>query len=117
MDLPAAITPAEFYSDTNVIFEGYNAYPNFLTYLVNGNQHCFTNKELYYTADAISAEDNGQSTSQEMMYQWVNNFPLAPGQSETTVCEGTLQLSQNFTGSDDKTYCSKSLASKKYTQK
>jgi hypothetical protein len=69
--------------------------------------------------DAISATDNGQSSSKDMMYQWVNTFPLAKGGSETTICDGTLQAVNNETSTtaiDRTTYCSKALASKKYTQ-
>ena len=65
------------------------------------------------------------------MYQWTGKFPLTPGQSETTVCDGTLQYySYNMTSAtstpytkesisaiDRTTYCDKTLASKKYTQK
>jgi hypothetical protein len=120
MNLPAAITPAEFYSDTNVIFQSYNTYPNFLTYLVNGNQHCFTPSSVYYTADAISADDNGQTATKEMMSTWTGHFPLATGQSETTICEGTIQYAssanETVTAVDRTTYCSKALYSKVYTQ-
>eukprot|EP00604_Paraphysomonas_vestita_P002025 CAMPEP_0174820430 /NCGR_PEP_ID=MMETSP1107-20130205/4264_1 /TAXON_ID=36770 /ORGANISM="Paraphysomonas vestita, Strain GFlagA" /LENGTH=386 /DNA_ID=CAMNT_0016035773 /DNA_START=126 /DNA_END=1286 /DNA_ORIENTATION=- len=128
MNLPAALTPADFYTLTNTVFKGYNTYPNFLTYLVNGNQHCFTPTNVYYTADPISATDNGASTSSELMYQWTGNFPLTPGESEKTICDGTLKYySMNMTSSsvskesitavDRTTYCDKTLASKKYTQK
>lgn len=52
------------------------------------------------------------------MYEWVNSFPLPTGGTETTVCDGALLYSQNSTTAVDRTtYCSKALASKKYTQK
>lgn len=62
------------------------------------------------------------------MYQWTGNFPLTPGESEKTICDGTLKYySMNMTSSsvskesitavDRTTYCDKTLASKKYTQK
>jgi len=116
MNMSAAITPEEFYSDVNTIFEGYNNYPNFLTYLVDGNQHCFTPASLYFTADAISSTDNGQSSSQEMMHEWAGNFPLSNGESETTVCEGQLQLTANAGAPNDQTYCSDNLVPKKFTE-
>jgi hypothetical protein len=48
----AVITPAQFYNNVNEIFGTYNKnHPNFLTYLVDGDQHCFTPIALYYTAD------------------------------------------------------------------
>ena len=49
-DTSASITPEQFYSDVNTIFEGYNKNDNFLTYLVDGDQHCFTPSSVYYTA-------------------------------------------------------------------
>jgi hypothetical protein len=67
MGLPAFQTPAQFYDDVNTIFEvnhsplvsphltiqGYNVNPNFLTYLVSGDQHCFTPLSLYYTSGCL----------------------------------------------------------------
>lgn len=87
----AAITPESFYDDVNAVFEEYNGHDNFLTYLVDGTQHCFSPYNLFYTADGISAEDNGAAATQEMMYEWANHFPLAESESESTVCEGDLQ--------------------------
>lgn len=54
MNMTAAITPEIFYDDVNTIFEGYNTHPNFLTYLVDGDQHCFTPMNLYYSAGTFS---------------------------------------------------------------
>jgi hypothetical protein len=48
---------------------------------------------------------------------------LPTGGTESTICDGTLMFSQNSTTGmdteavDRTTYCSKALASKKYTQK
>jgi hypothetical protein len=48
----ADITPTEFYNGVNEIFGTYNKdHTNFLTYLVDGDQHCFTPSSVYYTAD------------------------------------------------------------------
>jgi hypothetical protein len=48
----AAITPTEFYNGVNEIFGTYNKnHANFLTYLVDGDQHCFTPSDVYYSAD------------------------------------------------------------------
>jgi hypothetical protein len=49
-DSSAAINPEEFYYGVNTIFEEYNKNDNFLTYLVDGDQHCFTPSSVYYTA-------------------------------------------------------------------
>lgn len=111
MNMSASITPSQFYTDVNNIFGGYNKYSNFLTYLVNGDQHCFSPLSLYYTADTISSKDNGATSSQEMMYKWTNNFPLANGASETTACDGTVQATGSGT-----TYCSSSVVPKSFTE-
>lgn len=111
----AAITPEIFYDDVNTIFEGYNVNNNFLTYLVNGDQHCFSPLDLFYTADGISAEDNGKQATQEMMYEWTAHFPLPNSASEATVCEGDVQSRAN--GAVNKqTYCSAELTPKTYTE-
>jgi len=123
MNMSAAITPEIFYSDVNTIFEGYNTADNFLTYLVDGDQHCFTPANLYYTADGISAEDDGKTSTQEMMYQWTSHFPLASGEAEKTVCEGSLQPNSNrgmqagkVNAVNDQTYCDAELFPKEYVE-
>ena len=48
----AVLTPTQFYNDVNTIFGTYNKnHKNFLTYLVDGDQHCFTPMKVYFTAD------------------------------------------------------------------
>lgn len=107
------ITPTEFYTDVNNLFGTYNSKEkSFLTYLVNGDHHCFTNQALYYTADPISSSDNGASTKSPLMYQFVNNLPLSNGESLSTVCDGVLQG-----GLNDNTYCSTKVAPKTFTEK
>ena len=44
----AFIDPELFYAGVNDIFGAYNDAPNFLTYLVDGGQHCFTNQVRFY---------------------------------------------------------------------
>eukprot|EP00604_Paraphysomonas_vestita_P003633 CAMPEP_0174820236 /NCGR_PEP_ID=MMETSP1107-20130205/3928_1 /TAXON_ID=36770 /ORGANISM="Paraphysomonas vestita, Strain GFlagA" /LENGTH=376 /DNA_ID=CAMNT_0016035169 /DNA_START=214 /DNA_END=1344 /DNA_ORIENTATION=+ len=117
MGLPALETPAEFYDKVNTIFEAYNTNPNFLTYLVSGDQHCFTPMSLYYTADAVSNKDDGDNTNQQMMYDWTNKFPLAESETEVTVCEGTVQSSKKgLYGANSTTYCASELFPKQYTE-
>lgn len=113
----AYITPELFYEDVNTVFQGYNAHDNFLTYLVDGDQHCFSPMNLFYTADGISADDNGKSATQEMMYEWANHFPLSNSGSEATVCEGEMQSSSRANGAvNQQTYCSSEVYPKKYTE-
>jgi hypothetical protein len=82
-------------SSPHLTIQGYNVNPNFLTYLVSGDQHCFTPMSLYFTAglspqsthtisshcsvDAVSNKDNGANTNQPMMYEvrLFLSFPLS----------------------------------------
>jgi hypothetical protein len=53
---------------------------------VDGDQHCFTLANLYYTADPLSSKDDGENTDSEMMYEWVNSLPLDKGASIDAQC-------------------------------
>jgi hypothetical protein len=106
---PPTINPYEFYNETNKIFAAYNqANENFLTYLVDGDQHCFTEQDLYYTADTKGAEDNGYSTDSSMMFEWSNDYPLDQYQKSETVCDR---------GGTPITYCSMDVSPKVYVEK
>jgi len=106
---PLVITPEEFYNDVNEIFGGYNkGNNNFVTYLVDGGQHCFTNQDLYYDANTKGPHDSGKSTDTEMMNEWVNRIPLANGESTNTRCD---------VGTDANTYCHQDVSPKQYTEK
>jgi hypothetical protein len=109
----AAITPTEFYDGVNDIFELYNPKSNFVSYLVDGSQHCFTPSNVFYTADDLGPKDDGASSSQPMLYSWAGQYPLAPGASAQSQCEGALEGGR---GRDDNTYCDAALLPKTYTQ-
>lgn len=109
---PVLINPTEFYNGVNEIFGSYNAQlPNFVTYLVDGHQHCFTPKTVFYEADTKGPEDEGKSTSTQMVYDWVNQYPLEEGSVTNTRCDGTLQGDRT-----DNTYCSSSVNPKSFTE-
>lgn len=109
----AAITPTEFYDGVNDIFELYNPKNNFVSYLVDGNQHCFTPSNVYYSADNLGPKGGGSVSSEPMLYSWAGQFPLDSGASAQSQCEGALQSKR---GRDDNTYCDASLLPKTYTQ-
>ena len=117
------IYPAKFYDGVNTIFEGYNSLPNFVTYLVDGYQHCFTNMDIYYTADAISKQDDGKDSTNLTMHEWANGLPLdSTNTSVGTVCEGTAEditkkdnLFETITGKND--YCDSQLVGKVFEMK
>lgn len=115
------INPTEFYDDVNTVFGTYNAaLTNFMAYLVDGPQHCFTNKALYYTADAMGPNDDGATNSGLMLNEWANLVPLADGETQNSVCEGTVQAQEEEkkkeVQKDDNTYCSSKVVPKSYTE-
>ena len=110
----AAITPTQFYNDVNDAFGLYNKQlKNFITFLVDGDQHCFTNQGLYYTADAEGAKDAGKTNTGPMMYTWTNRYPLANKETTDTVCQGDLQ---NKIAKADNTYCSTKTTPKSFVE-
>lgn len=112
----ALINPTEFYEGVNTIFGTYtSARANFVAYLVDGYQHCFTNMGVYYTADAEGPSDNGKTNSKEMLQDWAARMPLKEGDTVETICEGDTQQQkqkQQLRGGvqvDDNTYCSSNV--------
>eukprot|EP01040_Poterioochromonas_malhamensis_P012473 gene12473-13646_t len=83
------------------------ANPNFVTYLVDGNQHCFTPSSIYYEANTKGPYDQGKSTTTEMMYEWVNQYPLEEGSITNTRCD---------VGSNSKTLCDEKVSPKSFTE-
>jgi len=111
-------TPTQFYADTNTVFGLYNdQLKNFLTYLVDGENHCFTCYDLYFTADAKGPSDNGATNTGLTMSQWVGAMPLASGSTSNTVCEGAAKASLSaVTGLVDNTYCSSKVYPKQFVE-
>lgn len=72
-----------------------------------------TTQELYYTADAQGPDDAGATNSGLMLSAWTNLVPLASGEAQNTVCEGTLEAGLQ---KEDNTYCSSAVSPKKYTE-
>ena len=108
----AFIDPNLFYEGVNEIFSEYNSYPNFLTYLVDGGQHCFTNMNVFYQADAKGPHDDGETNEGEMMDDWTFSYPLSDGAMSSTVCEGDYE--GTIMATEGPTYCNTSVAPKDY---
>ncbi len=111
-------TPTQFYGDVNTVFGLYNAQlPNFLTYLVDGDNHCFTCYDLYFTADAKGPSDDGATSEGLSMADWTNALPLSSGQTASTVCEGkVLDNVSKDAAAVDNTYCSAKVFPKQFVQ-
>lgn len=93
------IVPAEFYLEVNAIMGVYNRLPNFATYLVDGDQHCFATHSYYFQSDAAGPTDNNseKNNGSVMMAEWTNRLVrLQRGEEEgkesvETVCVGDLR--------------------------
>jgi hypothetical protein len=110
------INPTEFYDDVNEVFGLYNSQlSNFMAYLVDGPHHCFTNQDLYYTADAMGPNDDGATNSGLMMSDWANLVPLSNGEAQNSVCEGELQA-KKVRAEGDNNYCSSTVVPKQYVE-
>lgn len=113
--LKGDITPSEFYSRTNELFGYYNKQlPNFLTYLVDGQQHCFTCYDHFFTADGQGPFDNKKTTTGLTLNEWVSQLPLDSSGSVDTVCEGTID--PNPVPLLDNTYCSSKVYPKHFVE-
>lgn len=104
------MTPSDFYNRTTELFSEYNAArKNFVTYLIDGPQHCYTTYDLHFTADPQGAKDNGDKSNAIMLSDWLNKVPLSGGESISSQCEGNkFHLGV--------TYCSNEVVPKTYTK-
>ena len=84
-----AMSPAIFYNDISTLFGSYSTkLDNFLVYLVDGHNHCYTPRETFYITDAVSPWDNGKGTDGIMLHDWVAQMPLRNRATVSTVCQG-----------------------------
>lgn len=115
------ITPSEFYEGVNDIFSLYTKErDNFVTYLIDGGTHCFTDATRYFTTDATGAVTAGaraqEGGSEDMLFEWANELPLQEGEVVETICAGQVQLSAPATGEEDNTYCASGVYPNSYTE-
>jgi len=81
------IQPEEYYRQVNEIFEGYSKYDNVIEFLVQSDQHCYTNNNHYWTAD--TSNERGGNDGDPTMLDWVNSLPLNTGDGTiSTECKG-----------------------------
>ena len=86
------VTAEDMYNDMNKLLAIYaEQMPNSLVYLVDGDHHAFIPKGVYYTADARGPTDGGHSTDGTILQEWVEQFPLQPGATAHSICEGAIR--------------------------
>lgn len=113
---PVLITPTTFYNGVNSIFGSYNAQPQFLSFLVDGGQHCFTPINIMYDTTG-----NGPRTGRDgamTLSTWLAGFPQASGAAQASVCSGELVGKPSLTHHDvtNNTYCCHTVVPKTYVQ-
>jgi hypothetical protein len=113
-NVSAVITPTQFYDDVNQIMSLYNKESNFLTYLVDGDQHCFTPNSYYFTADPLGRLDKQQNTDSPLMSTWTSSFPLTDGQTASTICDGAVEGTAEINNKN--TYCSSQVYPKSFQE-
>ena len=80
---------------------------------MDGNHHCFTNSDVFYTAD--SKGPDGGAKGGKTLLEWVSEISRGKGTVET-VCEGDTKAAFPLPppSAKDETYCSAGLKPKKY---
>jgi hypothetical protein len=110
------MSPEIFYDDVSTLFGTYNAkLPNFLVYLVDGHNHCYTPRETYYLTDAYSPWDK---RGDGMLHDYMAALPLSAGQQASTVCVGPVQAAGalQLPSNDSNAYCSAGIVPKTFVQ-
>ncbi len=63
--------------------------------------------------DAQGPHDNDETNTLEDLYSWTNEFPINSGETQETVCEGTLV--DTPPSGNDCTYCESEVYPKKFS--
>jgi len=105
------LTPHQFYGDVNGIFGNYNRDAAFLTYLVDGWQHCFTDTDVMYNTSAIGKDTANEANAPlPLLPAWLASFPVEASSNASSVCVGAREHGADV-GSRDR-YCSSSVVPK-----
>mmetsp|Transcript_125215 Transcript_125215/g.400234 ORF Transcript_125215/g.400234 Transcript_125215/m.400234 type:complete len:497 (+) Transcript_125215:62-1552(+) len=108
LSLPGLMmTPAQYYIGVNRFLEAYNGHSNFMSFLVDGSQHTFIDKEYFYTATPLGADI--ASASQPLLMHWARDCSNKVQRIAKTVCAGPLESLRNWTFVNSTSYCDESL--------
>ncbi|GMI35905.1 hypothetical protein TeGR_g1600, partial [Tetraparma gracilis] len=75
-----------YYEQINDIFGGYADKGNVVQFLVESDQHCYTDNTHIWKADATGSNGGGDGVS---MLEWVASLPLEQGGEIGFECEGS----------------------------
>jgi len=99
----AKLTDPTFYAKSLEVLQELNKYPNFVEILVNGDQHCYTDEDAFFTA-TTAGKDGGAG---EPLTKWVDDFIHNKAASE---CEGVIENGPDAKDGDK--YCDQKLLPK-----
>ena len=108
---PYVLTENEYENEVNKVFGRYNEQPNYVSYLVTSTQHCYFPSGITYTADTTGTKGGGAG-GQETLADWAAQFPVRPGASVSTECDGEALTEPQWVGH---TYCDAAQEGKIYT--
>mmetsp|Transcript_103794 Transcript_103794/g.332628 ORF Transcript_103794/g.332628 Transcript_103794/m.332628 type:complete len:477 (+) Transcript_103794:1220-2650(+) len=101
----ADIEGPDFYNKTLALFEEYTLkFPNYVEILLDGDQHCYTESDLFFSA--TTANSDGEISNGTLLVQWVTDFLQG---NASSACQGALQGADPSHGDD---YCDKLLTPK-----
>jgi len=104
------ITPESLSETMSMIHARYNMQPNWISYLVNGNQHMYLNNDVMFQTSPVGNVKTGTpgqaagavlagmgleiTGGQELwLTPWLSKVPVAPGSSLKSVCSALKRKS------------------------
>jgi hypothetical protein len=133
----AAITPSKYYQGVTDIMTQYNSQPNFVSYLVDGPMHCFTNMDVVYKATTFGPEGHrgkldsaslriAEKSKTASLIEWLSPLPLTSQASISSECSGEMKDDSDVSGDEENflraaleaprlTYCDSDLYPKTFT--
>jgi hypothetical protein len=103
--VPDVLTANFYYQRLSEIVGPYSKNPNYVSYLVTSNQHCYTPFDLLYHYDAagptnLPANRRSRAPRTEPVVDWLSRFPVDPEADSqvSSQCSGAPTSASYFTG-------------------
>lgn len=84
---PGSLNPEAFFKIVNRYLDQFDGKPNFVSYLVNSDVHCFTSKEWMATTDTTGDKGSG-SRGDLTLSAWLSNFTMPGTVPVLSQCSG-----------------------------